>query len=95
MKDDSGAVFRSPKGMIGGYIAPAPWDVTHKIANETFWWSEDGQGKALVQAYENWAKANADEIRMSMLCHMRPLATARVLGSLGYMAVEENMVKTW
>lgn len=92
---DDGVVFVSEMGMLGGLIGPVPWDTTYKVANEAFWWSEDGQGRALVGAYEEWAKERADEVRMSLLFNKRPLPVARMLGSMGYMAAEESMVKTW
>lgn len=90
---EDGCVFRSDRGMIGGYVSSPPWDSTYKIANEAFWWSEDGAGIDLMQAYEEWAAEVADETRMAFLPNMRPSATARVLGRRNYMAVEVGMVK--
>jgi len=95
MNEETCCVFVSDQGMIGGHIAPLPWDATHKVANEVFWWSEDGKGTDLIEAYETWAKPLADEIRMAFLTNMRPLATSRVLSGMGYMGTEIGMVKTW
>ncbi len=94
MREDEGCVFVSPIGMIGGHISPGFWDATYKIANEAFWWAEDGHGLALVKAYEEWAQPRADEVRMAFLIHMRPVATGKVLSRLGYEGTEMGMVKT-
>lgn len=92
--NDTGVIFRSDQGMIGGMKCPAFWDCTYKIARECFWWSEDRRGMALKAAYEDWA-ADADEIRMGFLYGkaMRPHVVARLLPE--YEAVETEMVKTW
>lgn len=92
---EEGCVFRSARGMIGGHVAGLPWDSTYKVANEAFWWAEDGAGIALMQAYEQWGSEVADEVRMAFLPNLRPSATARVLGRHNYMAVEVGMVKQW
>ena len=93
INEDEGCIFVTDKGMIGGHIAPLPWDATFRVANEVFWWAEDGRGADLVRAYEEWA-TKADEVRMAFLINLRPTATGRVLSRLGYMGVEMGMVKT-
>ena len=93
INNDEGCLFRSDHGMIGGFISRPPWDSTYRIADEAFWWSEDGAGPALMQAYEEWAAENADETRMGCLTNMRFSAVAGLLSRRGYKAVEMGMVK--
>ena len=50
-------------------------------------------GASLLRAYEEWAEERADEVRMGFLINMRPAATGRVLGKMGYMGLEMIMVK--
>ena len=92
IREDTGVIFMSDKGMIGGLKCPAFWDSTYHIARECFWWSEDGQGRALKAAYEEWAD-DADEVRMGFLYgkNMRPHVVARMFP--GYVAAETEMVK--
>lgn len=91
--DDEGVIFRTDGGMIGGHVALLPWDRSHRVATEDFWWSEDGHGAALLSAFEEWGLARANEVRMSLLTWLKPVAIARVLSMRGYQGVEMGMSK--
>lgn len=94
LNEDCGVIFVSPAGMIGGHKSPLPWCCNFIVAREAFWWSEDGQGRALMAKFEEWA-SDADQIRMALLGSLRPAAVARVLSQAGYEAAEIEMVKAW
>lgn len=53
---DSGGVFVSDSGMIGGFLAPLYFNPAIFYAYEAFWWAPDGQGRALKAAFEAWAR---------------------------------------
>jgi GNAT superfamily N-acetyltransferase len=75
-------VFLSSGGMIGGMLCPywaAPGDVQ---AIELFWFATDGQGRALLGAFEEWAREQgASEMRVTS----RP---TRALERMGYEPVD-------
>lgn len=63
-----GGLFTSPRGMIGGIIAPLWMSPQWTAAVELFWWAEDGQGLRLLRRFEAWAKEmGAREVRMTTL----------------------------
>lgn len=90
----AGAVFVSERGMIGGLLAPVWCAPTLLHAVELFWWSRDGQGEALLEAFEDWAReAGAEEVRMSNVCGLRGEAVARKLEARGYAPCETSFRK--
>ena len=90
--DQDGAFFLSERGMIGGLKMPQPWNDNYMTASEVCWWSEDKQGVALLNAFEDWA-ADCDEIHMMFLESLRPAAVMRYLQSRGYVKGQTMMVK--
>lgn len=89
-----GCIFVSERGMIGGYAWPSPWAKDFLIAMEAFWWAEDGQGRALADAYEAWAKeAGAGSTRMGFIEATQPDRVERILRERGYKTLETIMVK--
>ena len=90
-------ILVSQQGMIGGVIVPLYWDHEYLLAHEAFWWSEDRQGRHLLEAFEAWARAHgAREVHMSLLSGQREKAVRRVLVGMGYAAPDEQrMVKKW
>lgn len=55
---DNGIIFLSERGMIAGVLNPLYFNPLVKFATEIAWYCEDGQGEALKQAFENWAREN-------------------------------------
>ena len=95
---DEGCIFVSERGMIGGYAWPSPWAKDFLIAMETFWWAEDGQGRALADAYEAWAHVKGaygptGSTRMGYIEATQPERVAKILRQRGYKTLETIMVK--
>ncbi len=89
-----GCIFVSERGMIGGYAWPSPWAKDFLIAMEAFWWAEDGQGRALADAYEAWAgSVGAGSTRMGYIEATQPERVASILRKRGYRPLETIMVK--
>jgi len=94
MGRDDAALFISGGGMIGGVLAPSYAAPGHVMAVEMFWWSEDGEGKALLAAFEGWAASKgAGEVRMTALSGLRGKAVGRALERAGYKPVETSYGK--
>ena len=89
-----GCIFVSERGMIGGLAWPSPWAKDYLIAMEAFWWAEDGQGRALADAYEAWAKSvGAGSTRMGYIEATQPDRVEKILIKRGYRTLETIMVK--
>lgn len=82
-----GVVLVSDEGMIGGQLVPAYCAHDWTMAVELFWWAEDGNGRQLLNAFEEWAQASgADEVRMTTLPHL--VAAEKIMNRRGYDAKE-------
>lgn len=91
ISSDSGAVFCTDHGLIGGAITPAYCDPKWLIAVELFWWATK-DGLALLHAFEVWAKERgAQEVRMTSLAAL-PRADA-ILKRKGYAPCEISYQK--
>jgi hypothetical protein len=81
-------------GMIGGICYPHPFNLSVKVGQEAFWYSEGGTGLALLDACE--AKAKENGVRFwTMLAEetMRPKAVGRILERRGYRPLEHSYIK--
>ncbi len=59
-------VLVSGRGVVCGFLVPAPVNFAWKIAMELCWWAEDGKGGELMKAFKKQAlDMGADEIRIS------------------------------
>ena len=90
--DQDGVFFVTDGGMIGAIPATQPWTDNYWTASEICWWSEDGRGLELLDAFEAWA-AQYDEIHMMFLETLRPVAVMRLLQQRGYVKGQTMMVK--
>ena len=65
IKDQDRALFRSGKGLIGGFIV-IPWNSPDWLmAFEMWWWAEDKQWMPLLRKLEQWARQQgAGEVRI-------------------------------
>lgn len=88
-------VFVSDRGVIAGVSAPLYYRPDFLQAIELFWWAEDGQGKALLDAFESWAigVAGVNEIYMSTLEGFTPAAIDVLLLRRGYAASNKTFRK--
>lgn len=90
----TGILLVSERGMIGGPVFPAFFNSRHRMAQELFWWAEDGQGDALRAAFEiRAAECGARLAAMSALEGLRIEAVGRRLRRRGYEPVERLYVK--
>lgn len=90
--DDDGVIFLSERGIIAGFKERAYYNTTFRTAREPIWWAEDGQGMALLDAYEKWAE-DADQIRMGLVLSGRWTPALRMLGARRYEVAEMELVK--
>ena len=78
---------RSEAGMLGGVMAPTPFNAGHIMAIEMFWWSEDGSGMALLRSFEEWAQ-DADETILSTMATL--VRAEKLLARRGYQVCEKS-----
>jgi len=84
---EGGGVFVTERGAIGGVLGTAWSNPAWVYACELFWWAEDGQGRALLRRFEEWAReSGAGEVRMTSLYHLD--RAGKILERLGYTARE-------
>lgn len=89
-----GAAFLSCAGSIGGMATPSYVNPNRWMAVEMFWNAFDGQGSALRDAFEAWAReVGADEVRMSAVWTDRGDAVERILRRAGYARAETSYAK--
>lgn len=84
-------VFVSERGVIAGVAAPLYYKPRHIQVVELFWWAEDGRGKALLEAFEEWGVSQimapevaGGDINMSTLEHFSHPGVAVLLKRRGY-----------
>jgi hypothetical protein len=88
---DSGCLFVSDFGMIGGALIPAYCDPSWIMAVEMFWWAER-DGLSLLHRFEEWAAEHgAHEVRMTSLASL-PRADA-ILRRKGFAPTEISYQK--
>ena len=65
IEDTDRVLFRSDKGLIGGFTM-IPWNSPDWLmAFEMWWWAEDGQWMPLLRNLERWARQQgAGEVRI-------------------------------
>lgn len=85
----AGVVLAGPQSMAACCFAPMFFNRHVIVAQEVFWWAEDGQGRALRKAMEAEAKRRgAVAMIFGNLEGMRDTAVTRVLARAGYKPVE-------
>lgn len=84
----------SEGGSIGGALSPQMFNAGHLIATELWWNAFDGEGAALRDAFEAWARENgARETQIAALEAYRPAAVGRALRGRGYSPFQTLYVK--
>lgn len=88
-------VGEKPVGMIGGIAFPVFFNRGRLMAQELFWWSESaGAGKALLNAFEAWAKdVGAERVLMMSLDALEGGRVGEILKRRGYLPAESNYMK--
>lgn len=88
-----GVALVSDHGMLGGMLVPLYFAPAHLVAVETFWWA-DRDGMALLDAFEQWAKAkSASAVTLSCLGNKRDKALGRVFEHRGYAKAETSYMR--
>lgn len=87
-----GIVLMSERGMIGGYVAPHPFNTACRLFVELFWRDPGGEGLALLRAAEGAAKERGAS--KSLMVAMDDMGrTRRLYGRIGYAPVEVQFMK--
>lgn len=90
---DGGSCFVGERGVIFGFMGPLWASPQHKIAVELAWWGA-GEGLALLEAFEQWAKDNgAIGVQMSTLGGLDDEKTEAKLRKAGYKPSERGFFK--
>lgn len=87
------SVFIGENGAIGGMKAPHPFNYSHWIAQELFWWSEGREGLRLLTAFELWASAYCQTVRMITLEAIEPQRMGQLYERRGYVPLEHGYIK--
>ncbi len=86
-------IFISDSGAIGGVKAPHPFNYSHWMAQELFWWSEGKGGLGLLRAFEEWAGRTCHSVRMITLEAVEPERVGRIYEKQGYVPLEHGYIK--
>lgn len=80
-------------GMLGGLIGPV-WTSPHvRMAQEAFWWADKG-GKALLDAFEEWARqSGAKYVTMLSLPDEKAERMRQLYARAGYAPSESAFLK--
>lgn len=82
-------------GAIGGLSSPHPFNHSHWIAQELFWWSEGREGLLLLNAFEKWAQRSCHSVRMITLEAVNPKRMGRLYQNRGYAPLEHGYIKVF
>lgn len=88
------AVIIGESGAIGGLRAPHPFNYSHWIAQELFWWSEGREGLRLLDAFEQWAGEVCSTVRMITLEAVNPERMGALYARRGYTLLEHGYIKS-
>lgn len=89
-----GILICDDDGMIGGLCHPHPFNISLKVGQELFWYSEGETGLALLEACEVKAKEIGAQF-WTMICEetMRPKVVGRLYERRGYRLLEHSYIK--
>lgn len=93
IESPSAVIFITRRGMIGGFTYTSLFDPSWISAAELFWWSEDGKGKALLDAFEAWASSRADDIVLTSISKLRGETVGKLFERRGYERRESSYHK--
>jgi len=91
--DDNCCIFIGESGAIGGMRSPHPFNLSHWIAQELFWWSEGREGLRLLDAFEGWAAETCGTVRMICLEAVNPERMGKLYQRRGYAPLEHGYIK--
>lgn len=102
IEQPTGAIFvledgKQLVGMAGGMLNPFYFNIHHITGQELFWWVEPehrGQGAALFDALEGWAKdRGAHSFSFIAVDKIKPEVMGRIYRMRGYHAAEHSYIK--
>lgn len=79
--------------MLGGCRSPHPFNHSHWIAEEMFWWSEGREGLRLLKAFENWAAEKCQTVKMITIDAINFERMSVLYSKLGYAPIERTFIK--
>jgi len=94
LSSDQCGCFVSDGGVILGVLSGLYYRPDYLQVSELFWWAEDGMGKALLAALEDWGREmGAKEINMSTLDYFTHKKIETLLEVRGYELREKTFRK--
>lgn len=91
---ESGAVFLCGDSMIAGALVPMWFNPALVIAFEVAWWAPDSNGRAVRQAFEEWAREqDAQGVQCAALADDQLDRVERIYARAGYQKNEVAFVK--
>jgi hypothetical protein len=93
IEDENCCVFIGETGAIGGQRGVHPFNHSHWIAQEMFWWSEGREGLRLLDAFEAWAAEKCGTVRMITLEAVNPERIGKLYLRRGYSPLEHGYIK--
>lgn len=88
-------LFISETGAIGATQTRHPFNASHVVAQELFWWSEGGGGLALLDALLGHCEAHCNSLVMISLEAVDPERVARIYTRKGFVPLERSFVKVF
>lgn len=88
-------IFVGEQGAIGATSAWHPFNRSHAIAQEVFWWSEGREGLRLLAALEEWCIPNVKSLRMITLEALNPERIGQLYIKRGYTSLEHSYIKVF
>lgn len=91
---ENGAVFLCGESMIAGALVPMWFNPSLVIAFEVAWWAPDGNGRAVREAFEDWAReSGAQGVQCAALADDKLDRVERIYSRAGYQKNEVAFVK--
>lgn len=88
-------VFIGERGAIGASQTRHPFNRSHVVAQELFWWSEGGEGLRLLDILCKHCEEHCDSLIMITLEAIEPERTGKLYERLGFTALEHSYVKVF
>jgi len=94
IESPDGVLVISDDGAAGGLAHPHPFNLSMRVGQEMFWWSEGKGGLALLTALEDEARSiGVLYWTMITLEAIRPQATGKLYQRRGYTPLEHSYIK--
>ena len=89
-----GVVLRGESGFIAGTLSPLFFSPSVLIAAELAWWSENGEGDALREAFHEWARdCGVEATQLSVFNNQYMGDLSKRLVNDGYKPLEISFIK--